>query len=279
MPSYLHIAVLGDRHVKLSRNSAAYWSAVDMVRRDLTRTPRTAPVPGLGHLNQYDLSRLGFPIRLETHLLGVLNTFVLHQYDLHRSCTIEVEPGDVVIDGGACWGDTALYFAERCGPDGTVLLYEFAPENLQVMARNVAANQDLAARVRIVERALWHASGERLNCEGSGPGSHVGVNGGERRGAHVLTDAIDDRVALESLRSVDFIKMDIEGAELDALRGAEQTLRRFAPKLAISVYHRLEHFWQIPEYLHGLSVGYRFYLDHFTIHSEETVLFAVADEL
>ena len=70
--------------------------------------------------------------------------------------------------------------------------------------------------------------------------------------------------------------MDIEGAELNALKGAEETIRRFKPKLAITVYHSLNDFWEIPEWLESLGLGYKFYLRHFTIHAEETVLFASA---
>jgi hypothetical protein len=71
--------------------------------------------------------------------------------------------------------------------------------------------------------------------------------------------------------------MDIEGAELAALRGAERTLRRDRPRLAISLYHKPEDFYEIPEFLAGLGAGYRLYMDHYTIHEEETVLFAEAE--
>jgi hypothetical protein len=85
---------------------------------------------------------------------------------------------------------------------------------------------------------------------------------------------IDDVVGTPEFPKVDFIKMDIEGAEQQALRGAEECIRRFKPKLAITVYHSLEDFWEIPRWIDGLGLGYKFYLRHFTIHSEETVLFA-----
>ena len=68
--------------------------------------------------------------------------------------------------------------------------------------------------------------------------------------------------------------MDVEGAELRALRGAEMTIREHRPKLAISVYHQPEDIYSIPRFLAELGVGYTFYLDHFTTHGEETVLFA-----
>ena len=69
--------------------------------------------------------------------------------------------------------------------------------------------------------------------------------------------------------------MDIEGAELKALHGAESTLRKFRPKLAISVYHQLVDIVEIPRYLARLGLEYKFYLGHYTIHLEETVLYAI----
>jgi hypothetical protein len=73
---------------------------------------------------------------------------------------------------------------------------------------------------------------------------------------------------------VDYIKMDIEGAGFAALEGARETIRKFKPKLAISVYHSLGDFARIPSFLSGIGVPYRFFHSHATIHEEETVLFA-----
>ena len=87
---------------------------------------------------------------------------------------------------------------------------------------------------------------------------------------------IDAAVAKAAAPRVDFIKMDIEGSELAALRGAEETIRRWRPKLAISLYHRYEDFITIPAWIDALGLGYRFFLDHYSIHAEETVLYATA---
>ncbi len=75
-------------------------------------------------------------------------------------------------------------------------------------------------------------------------------------------------------KRVDFIKMDIEGAEPQALIGAENTLRKYRPRLAICIYHDVRHFAEIPNWINNLGLGYKFYVDHFTIHAEETILFA-----
>lgn len=62
------------------------------------------------------------------------------------------------------------------------------------------------------------------------------------------TAAIDQTVESLGLDKCDFIKMDIEGAELDALKGAEKTIRKFRPKLAICSYHGVDDFRSIPPY-------------------------------
>src|SRR5207249_12176342 len=90
------------------------------------------------------------------------------------------------------------------------------------------------------------------------------------------TRTIDSLVADGVLPRIDFLKMDIEGSELDALRGAEVALRRWKPKLAISLYHRPEDFFEIPIWIDSLQCGYRLFLDHYSIHDEETVLYAKA---
>jgi len=68
--------------------------------------------------------------------------------------------------------------------------------------------------------------------------------------------------------------MDIEGSELNALKGAEKVIKKYKPKLAICVYHDIDHFVSIPKYLNEIVPEYKFYLEHHTIHLGETVLYA-----
>ena len=72
----------------------------------------------------------------------------------------------------------------------------------------------------------------------------------------------------------DYIKMDIEGAEWDALHGAEMTIRRNRPKLAISIYHSNEDMLRIIEYIHELVPEYRLYVRAHTMGIAETILYA-----
>lgn len=158
-----------------------------------------------------------------------------------------------------------------------VFSYEFFPDNLRIFRRNLDLNPDLANRIHIIERAVWDQSDLTLSVKGAGPGARVGPENNAACNDGPQTLAIDDLVQRQHLSRIDFIKMDIEGAELPALHGAAETIKCFRPKLAISVYHRLTDFFEIPEFLDSPQCGYQFFLRHYTIHAEETVLFATSN--
>ena len=264
--------ILGARHVKLGRNDESYQRSVASLP-SLVKNEKTVAVTLLdGWLHRYDLSSYGFPIQADLHPLNVLYTYLLQQYRYaHDGTIIEAQPNDYAIDGGGCWGDTALYLAQKVGPKGRVHCFEFSPDNLPTLESNLAANPELRASIRLERHALWSTSGKELSFNPAGPGTRVGNAEGSYK---VRTLNIDTLVAREKLPRVNFIKMDIEGAELDALKGAEKTIRAHKPKLAVTLYHRLQDFATIPKYLSDLNLGYRFFLDHFSINEEETVLFA-----
>jgi len=107
----------------------------------------------------------------------------------------------------------------------------------------------------------------------NGPGSQVSERPLVPGAAEVRTVSIDDVVRDRNLPRVDFIKMDIENAQLSALKGALNTLNRFKPKLAICVYHKPNDWIEIPLFINSLNLSYKMWLDHFSIYPEETVLF------
>ena len=132
--------------------------------------------------------------------------------------------------------------------------------------------------IEIVEHPLWRTSGKRLWYVDWGPGSRVTDDPARfRADGECTTLSIDDLVRERGVTKVDFIKMDIEGAEYDVLAGARDVLQRYRPRLAISLYHRPSDFVTIPCYLDSLGLNYRFYLDHHTLYLNESVLFAVPE--
>jgi FkbM family methyltransferase len=226
-------------------------------------------------LQHYDFGKVGYPVEC---FLASPMIFTLRPYEYSkRTPAIVASPGDCVIDGGGCWGDTALYFAHLVGEKGRVYSFEFSPDNLDVFERNLSLNPQLSDRIQVTASALWDTTGVELDYIANGPSTNPNkqLTGEHQEGQRVSTITIDDFVKEKSIKRVDFIKMDIEGSELNALKGAEKTLRTYKPKLAICLYHSLDDFVQIPEYLSSLDLPYEFYLDHFTIHAEETILFAI----
>ncbi|MCM3906134.1 MAG: FkbM family methyltransferase [Pyrinomonadaceae bacterium] len=266
---------LGHRHVKLPMNNAHYWEAVENAER-LALNSESIDLGWQGRrAYRMDLSSIGYRIKLFYVPFAIIYVFVLHQYECGVSDQmVKAKEGNVVIDAGGCYGDTALYFAHEVGETGKVYSFEFLPENLAVFGQNMALNPELSQRIHLVKMPLWSKSGEQVFVEKYGPGTRVSPNASRPDATRLETIAIDDMVRKQKLDRVDFIKMDIEGAELESLRGAENTIRQFRPKLAISVYHKLNDLWEIPQYIDSLGLGYRFALRHFTIHAEETLLFA-----
>ncbi len=275
--SLLAFRVVGPRHLRLPLNSESYW-------RKRASVPGMRRRKGTFHVGQRRLSLFEVPsggepesILMHNGRFGVLNGLLLDHYSLAREgCEIGVIPGDVVVDAGACWAEAALKFASLVGDEGKVYAFEFEPDNLEILKENLRLNPSLGARVQLVERPVWSRVGVEVKYDSSGPSTTI-VEGHAGTGeSAAVTTTIDQLVHEYELERVDFIKMDVEGAELPALRGAEATIRGHQPKLAISLYHSLDDFVGVPAWLRDLEVGYRFYLGHNTIFEHETVLFVTA---
>ena len=270
--------IVGHHKIRLPRNTPEYWQGIRSMA-DLRTQATPFPIKFMDlKLSVYDLKSLGYDLTCHATPEGLACVFVQKQYKYHRGDVhCKTEAGDVVIDAGSCWGETATYFAHEAGPTGIVVAFEFIPSNLEVFRRNENLNPHLKERIRLVEHPIWSSSGRKLYYVDWGPGSRIteDINKYHSWEGMVETATIDETVDRLGLSKVDFIKMDVEGAELDALRGAEASIRKHRPKLAISLYHNPEDVETIPRYLAGLDLGYRFYLDHHTIYQNETVLFAV----
>jgi FkbM family methyltransferase len=265
--------ILGEAKVKLPLNTAHYWSKIDELKK-LADGGETINSHGWG-LQKMSLRKEGYPVELYLNVGGINNTFILEQYK-YRTPDISAESGDIVIDAGACWGDTALYFAHKVGKSGRVFSFEFIPSNLEILKKNIQLNPDLEGIIEIVPQPLWNVPGLELYFQDRGPASYVRMEPLPNATGKTTTTTIDEVVKKHNLPRIDFIKMDIEGAEYNSLSGAIESIKKYRPKLAISVYHSLEDFARIPELIHSWNLGYKFHLEHFTIHKEETVLFCKA---
>jgi FkbM family methyltransferase len=226
-----------------------------------------------GPLSIFSVPYKGREIWVKCGSSSIAATFLSGQYYFDRDgVRIGPEPGDYVIDGGGCLGDTALAFAADVGAKGHVYTFDPMLRHCEIMREAFQMNSVLAANVDLFDVGLADVASER-DAAHSTPGT---VNHGARLEEGLPTRTIDGLVESKKIERIDLVKLDIEGSELAALQGAEGSLKRWRPKLAISLYHRPEDFFSIPLWLNSLGCGYRFFLDHYTIHNEETVLYAKA---
>lgn len=220
-------------------------------------------------LKKYDLAILGYDLKMWFTMGGIFIDLVNEQYRYKN--IVKAEKGDVVVDGGACYGDTALYFAHNT--QSKVFSFEFLDENINIFNKNMDLNPKYKDYVTLVPKPLSKVSGEKLYAISNGPGTSVTKQ--YKDGAKEFeTISIDDFVAQNRIEKIDFIKLDVECSEEAVLRGAIKTIRKFKPKLAICVYHKEDDLWTIPQLIKEILPEYKLYLDHHTINFTETLIYA-----
>lgn len=175
---------------------------------------------------------------------------------------------EVFVDGGAFTGDTAAEFIRRTGGRYRHI-FEFEPEEANVKA--IGENLRPYQNITVINKGLWDRETTLRFNAGGGAASCVSRSG-ETSIPVTRVDAL-----LPTGYIPTFIKMDIEGSELMALRGAAQTIRAYKPKLAVCIYHRPMDIVEIPTLVCRLNPDYIFCLRQYApgFSWAETVLYAV----
>jgi FkbM family methyltransferase len=186
---------------------------------------------------------------------------------------IKLRPDETFVDCGAFDGDSIRAFLLRAGTNfREAIAVEADPGNCERF-RTWAAGQapELRGRLHAVQAAAGSRRG-RVRFEATGTfASSVQEAGGIEVDLVPLDEILADRTPT-------FVKMDIEGAEPDALLGARQTLERHVPVLAICLYHAQDHLWSIPLWLQSLGLPYRFFLRRYSDAGWEQICYAIPED-
>lgn len=162
--------------------------------------------------------------------------FIVPDFDYYQHF-YKVKSNDVVLDAGANCGHLTLFFSKLVGNDGMVYAFEPDKFNIERIAQNRQLNKDLADNIKIEELLLWNENKlVDFNEVGTVGSSAVWILDAENC---VKKEAvrIDDWVSKNNIQKLDFIKMDIEGAEIEALDGCVTTIENLKPNFAIASYH------------------------------------------
>lgn len=182
---------------------------------------------------------------------------------------VQLSEEEIFVDVGPFTGDTVEKFLKNVDYKfSKMFLFELNKgiyKQLKINMNNYS--KEISDKITAYNYGL---SNEEKNITYSDGDSGSSINeNGEFNGKVIDLDTI---LAGEK---VTFIKMDIEGAEFDALHGAKETIKKFKPKLAICIYHSAEDLWRIPLYIKELVPDYNIYVRHHTDLLYETVCYAI----
>lgn len=181
---------------------------------------------------------------------------------------------EVIIDAGSYDGMTDVKFVEWAGENCKIYAFEPIEENQQHI-KECINRYDISDNVKIFPYAVGSSEKDVYFIEGE-DSSHIIDDISSQNTVCVKQVRIDDVINKED--KITFIKMDIEGSELDALKGASDTIKRNSPKLAICIYHKIKDLYEIPSYILSLNPQYRFMVRHYTSFLWETVLYASCND-
>lgn len=156
---------------------------------------------------------------------------------------------ETYVDGGAYTGDTIELFIERTGGAfGRVIAFEPDPRNYARLAERFSKERRVEPKNvgLFSRRTILKFAGAEERASGIAESGDISVP----------VTSIDEEIK----GPVTFIKLNIEGAELEALRGARETIREWRPKLCVSGYHKASHLWEVPLLINELCPEYKLYL-------------------
>ena len=133
----------------------------------------------------------------------------------------KVKSGQVVIDAGAYIGGFTFYVAKKVGKAGRVIAFEPDPKNYQILKRNIENSN--FKNIILINKALGNSVKE-VELESANHFSSVVIKTSKKPTYKVQQTTIDQEISRLGIQKVDFIKMNIEGAETNAIKGATKTL-------------------------------------------------------
>ena len=180
---------------------------------------------------------------------------------------LHLSDNEVFVDCGAFDGDSVISFIKKTeGKYSKIYAFEPDKHNIEKLKKNTSQFNN----IEIIEKGCFSGKATMYFQDGQELSSSVSNQGN----VSINVDAVDNIIS----GKVTFIKMDIEGSELEALKGAQNIIRSNHPSLAISLYHRSDDLFYIPQYIYELSNTYKFFLRHYGGFSYELILYAIPDK-
>lgn len=167
-----------------------------------------------------------------------LGSSAYYQEGPYEMAGAKLAQGDYVIDAGANIGLFSILASEKTGESGKVFSFEPVGETKKLLLKNIHKNKKENIIVEEVALGSSHNDLEFIKPENFGGSS--GFFTGDFPKEKIKQTTLDDYVKEREIKKINFMKADIEGMERELIKGAEETIKKFKPKLAICIYHRLD---------------------------------------
>ncbi len=187
-------------------------------------------------------------------------------YGIQYFDVFKPQKNEIFVDAGAFDMGTTSDFIEWCNNDYEQI-YVFEPDksNIQKCRKWIYDKND--ERIQLIDKGTYDFEGSvSFNSTGDG-GAAITDKAGDTIDVTTIDNIVDGK-------RVSYIKMDVEGSELETLKGAEKTIRKYKPRLAVCVYHKPLDIIELPIYILQLNPDYKFYMRHYASNYCETVLYA-----
>ncbi len=198
------------------------------------------------------------------------------------------------VDAGAYDGDTLYKFIQNTNMNfDRVFLFEPDKNNFKLLDNQIS-NKLLVSKIDdSVETVELGNIVDQINLYNLGvydKSSVLSFNGNLLKASHVTGNLdmnlkdhnyykdIIEVVKLDDFlenKNITYIKMDIEGSEYEAVKGASNIISKYKPKLAICIYHTENHLWDIPILIKKLNPNYKIYMRHYNSNLWDTICYAV----
>jgi len=192
---------------------------------------------------------------------------------------IDYQKCQVVINGGVFEGFEIPYFA--CLLPDEAVIHNIDPLGYDFLTAYARSWMEIAPQRFIENRfALAMKEGElTFSAYDDGQVQQQDIiDSDSPRYRTYPAKSLDNFVMECELDRVDLIKFDLEGGDSDAVRGSFETIRRFRPQLALSIYHLTQDFWEIPQAIMNICDNYHFHIRQYSFERWETVFYAIPKE-
>ena len=208
------------------------------------------------------IQRFKYPLEIEVWITFYI--FGLKQYDIKN--IFEVKDNATIFDIGAWKGDTAYFFSKKCSDDAKI--YAFEPDNYAYEILEKVKNKYKLNNV-ITKNILFSNTEKEIDFI-----SMISDVPAVKKNAITIDKFVEEN----NIEKIDFIKMDVEGAEITILEGGIKTINKFKPHLAIAIYHGgklfMEDFYDVPIFIKNIiNEDYEYYIRTFSPWCGETILF------